>query len=139
VTVTLPEACARRWELPADPGSAAVARSMIRQALLSRGFDEIADDVLLMAGELVANAVTHGGGPVTVELAFSDGQARQPELACAVSDSSPRLPEPGQPGLLDESGRGLAIVARLAAAAGARRTGAGKTAWFRVRLPEGSG
>ena len=136
MTVTVPETRTRRWELPADPASAAVARVAIRQALLAWGLDEIAADAELLASELVANAAAHGRGPITVVLRLAPGPRGGPELSCEVSDTGPGLPRPRKAELLDESGRGLAIVAALAAAAGAQRTGAGKTTWFRMHVPE---
>lgn len=135
MTVTGPETRTRRWVLPADPASAAMARVVIRQALQTWVLDEIAGDVELFASELVANAAAYGRGPITVVLRLVPGARGGVEVSCEVTDTGPGLPRPRRPGLLYESGRGLAIVAAMAAAAGAQRTGTGKTAWFRMRVP----
>lgn len=109
---------------------------MVRRVLTRWGLAAVAEDVELMASELVANAVVHGRGPITAVLRLGRGQYGELELSWEVSDSGAGLPKPRQPALLEESGRGLAIVTALAADTGARQTAAGTTAWFRVPVPE---
>lgn len=46
--------------LPREPESAAVARRLVRTALIAWGLEEHIDDAMLVITELVSNAVHHG-------------------------------------------------------------------------------
>ena len=93
---------------------------------------ELLDRVVLLTSELVTNAVVHGLGPV--QLLLGDNGDR---LRVEVSDGAPGLlpRTPRRPADVNESGRGLLIVDRLADRWGcrSRRTPPGKIVWFELR------
>jgi two-component sensor histidine kinase len=92
----------RRLRLLADRRAPAAVRSAIRDVLDSTALADLADDVMLLASELVTNALRHGGGGrVRVEL--NDGDA----CRIIVRDEGP-----GMAGTID--GLGLTLVRRLA-------------------------
>jgi anti-sigma regulatory factor (Ser/Thr protein kinase) len=115
-----------------DPANAAVVRHSIAADLAGRALppDRIAD-VVLVASELVANAVVHADGGVDEELdvAWDIGADW---VLIEVMDASPDLPRRRSTNDSDARGRGLAIVAALALDWGVRRTAAGKQVWARV-------
>lgn len=84
---------------------------------------------MLVASELVNNAIRHGEGRVTVRF-----WPRPDGLRMEVTDSGPRGPEPTRPDADDESGRGLLIVDALASRWGSEpvEAGPGKTVWFEL-------
>ncbi|MFI5530465.1 ATP-binding protein [Kitasatospora sp. NPDC051853] len=89
------------------------------------------DDAALVAGELVANAVLHGGGPRSLVLTDlgppGPGRARGPAaVRVAVTDGSPRIPS-HRPG-----GHGLVVVRHLSRAWGHHPAPPGKTVWAEV-------
>jgi anti-sigma regulatory factor (Ser/Thr protein kinase) len=93
-------------------------------------------DVMLLADELVSNAMLHAGEPSEIVVAGSSTS-----LWVEVIDPSPALPtlarsRPGQ-----DWGYGLVLVERLASTWGAERLPVGgKTVWFEVhaaRRPAG--
>jgi hypothetical protein len=98
--------------------------------------DHLTGDAELLASELVANAVDHGDGkPIGLalrRLAEPDG----PGITCEVTDSSPIMPRPKEPGSDTERGRDLAIVAALARSSGVRASQVGKTSWFTFALTD---
>ncbi|MFF2078520.1 ATP-binding protein [Kitasatospora sp. NPDC058162] len=85
-----------------------------------------ADDVQLVAAELLTNAVRHAGGALALDIA-QYGHC----LRIAVTDpaSSTDLPRPGWPRSGRIGGYGLVIVERLALRWGASSAGRGKTVW----------
>jgi anti-sigma regulatory factor (Ser/Thr protein kinase) len=85
------------------------------------------DDALLLISELVTNAALHAPGPITVHL-LADHPTRT--LYCAVADTSPHLPQPRMARPDDEHGRGLLLLAAIAADHGWHRTSNGKITWF---------
>lgn len=121
------------WELRTGPRAAAQARRLTARTLRGWRVTEPGDvdDVVLMVGELVTNAVVHGAGPVRLALRL-DGR----RLLAEVRDADPALPAlpalPAAAGAPDwaEAGRGLLLVAALAAEHGARPERDGKTVWF---------
>lgn len=105
--------------------------AQVRQAL--RGLQEAAEltdrlveDLALVATELITNAVAAGSAMLDVAL-----MADPPTVELSVTDDAPGLPRIGTPELLATGGRGLAIVAALAAQWGIVPEQEGKTVWAR--------
>ncbi|WP_018656263.1 ATP-binding protein [Actinomadura flavalba] len=121
--------------MPVGPRAAAAARARGRAALADwRVTDDAATgDIVLMIDELVANAVVHGHGPVTLRLTLVPGPPRT--LHAEITDHAPPPGPRTDPGPLAEHGRGLLIVAALATATGTRPAPGGKTVWFTRALP----
>ncbi|GAA4129747.1 ATP-binding SpoIIE family protein phosphatase [Actinomadura keratinilytica] len=120
------------WELPGEPAAIRRARGLVRDRLHRWGLAELADSTVLLASELVTNAVRHAGGRITLRLVREGG------LVCEVFDSSdarPRVNRHAGDALYDaESGRGLHVVGRIARRWGVRRTPAGKVVWAEQEL-----
>jgi anti-sigma regulatory factor (Ser/Thr protein kinase) len=113
---------------PDGPEAASAVRRWIRQS--SRGLDRLLrEDIVLLATELVTNAVRHGRGEVAVRLWPGPDVVR-----VEVSDANPHRPEPGGYDLDAEDGRGLLIVGALSSRWGTAPLpgGAGKTVWFEL-------
>jgi anti-sigma regulatory factor (Ser/Thr protein kinase) len=124
------------WDLPAGVRAAAQARVLTRETLLDWGVTDPADtyDVVLIVDELVTNAVLHGHGPVRLLLRLDGSQ-----LVGEVGDDSTGAPRVRESGMDAETGRGLWLVAALAAEFGVRPEAAGKTLWFTRPLAAGNG
>jgi anti-sigma regulatory factor (Ser/Thr protein kinase) len=92
------------------------------------------DDAVLLADELFVNSVRHSssglpGETVTVTVAACTGVVR-----VEITDrSGPGQPELRSAGGDEEDGRGLGLVARLAARWGWRRRGGRTVTWFELR------
>lgn len=114
----LPSTAIREYEqyLPIHRSSAKRARRFAERILIRWHLDDDhVDDVLLVADELVANAVTHGRGAppatnVTLKLIIWSKWT-----LLVVDDRTPEIKEPPADDVLAESGRGLLIVNALAA------------------------
>ncbi|WP_160573548.1 ATP-binding protein [Actinomadura physcomitrii] len=122
------------WPVPDDPAQVAAARVRIREVLREWGHAAGADVVLLLADELLANALTHGRPPVHLRL---EADTAAGTLRCEVSDADPRPPRHRSPGAWDEHGYGLLLVQALSVARGWHRTAGGKVVWFRTALDPG--
>ncbi|MDI1463443.1 ATP-binding protein [Catellatospora sp. KI3] len=114
--------------LPGDSGSAVVAREFVGLLVRSWRLDEHRTDVLVLASELVSNAVLHGGGAVALTLERT-GKA----LRIAVADRNPAAPVPRSPDV--GGGFGLEIVHRLSRRWGVQPTADGKVVWLEYPLP----
>jgi len=119
------------WDLPHDLPIVGKARAMVREILVAWALHRLVDDVVLVVGELLANAIIHGEPVVRLSL-----WTNADEFQVQVTDKGA-----GQPRHLTldpESlhGRGLTIVSALAHDTGViplpRRPG--KTVWARWRL-----
>ncbi len=131
-----------RITLPPVPESARAAREFTAASLRTWHLDPLIADAVLIASELVTNAVNHGtrsapGSPgqpgPDVELTWSYQASR---LICVVIDqvAEPPVMAPADAGA--ESGHGLQIVAGLAAAWGWTMLGSGeKAVWAALHLP----
>ncbi|MEV4611306.1 ATP-binding protein [Kitasatospora sp. NPDC049258] len=127
-----------RW-LPRRPRSARAARRLLREFLagLPDGQPYLWAGELLLS-ELVTNAVSHArvppGRKIQVRLAVEFGRLR-----IEVHDASAALPSPTVPAELDESGRGMHLVALLSEAwgVGPRPGGPGKVVWATVAPEDG--
>ncbi|MFC0042177.1 ATP-binding protein [Actinomadura rayongensis] len=113
----------------ATPG-ARVARETVGAALRAWGLDGLADDAELVASELVTNALRHAG---TATVAVT----RRPDtVVLEVTDDDPAPPCTADPDPLGTSGRGLIIVAALAAGWGWRPVEpSGKCIWATFGTP----
>lgn len=106
------------------------ARSFVRDTLADWGQLTHVDDVVLMASELVTNAVLHGSGEVGVALALADDHVRVEVVDDGESTFPSRAAAPGPDAL---EGRGLAIVDALSDAWGGGRDDRGRTlVWVEV-------
>ncbi|MBS2963988.1 ATP-binding protein [Actinocrinis puniceicyclus] len=107
----LAPAASARWQFPAQPVHARMARIWLEAWIADRGLDEEACYCAAVAfSELVTNAVLHGVGPVTVAVAIAPGR-----IECEVSDAARDLPVVCQAGDDDEHHRGLSLVDALTA------------------------
>jgi anti-sigma regulatory factor (Ser/Thr protein kinase) len=120
-------------DLPGRPESAAAARSLVRQVL---GDDHpSASDAALVVSELVGNAVAHTrsgqpGGTITVAVETS---AQPPEVCISVLDAGGlHAPDLATNTESSEHGRGLRIVAALAAEWGSQASETGRATWCRL-------
>ncbi|HEX4834024.1 MAG TPA: ATP-binding protein [Trebonia sp.] len=123
--------------LAADTAAASQARAFLRALIGAWGLPVDVDIVLLLASELVANAVTH-----TSEGAPADGagdravtmtvRCARGKLRVEVHDGSRSMPVPAPLRADDdaENGRGLMLVDALAAEWGFYRTPGGKVVYF---------
>ncbi len=97
-------------------------------------------DAALLVSELFGNSVRHSrsgaaGGTVTVAVSAGDGLVR-----VEVTDrSGPEVPKLYSAGRDAEGGRGLQLVAGLAARWGWRQHGERTVTWFELRHPSASG
>lgn len=116
----------RRWQLPSEAASIARARHAVVRTCAAWELGDPANAELVVS-ELVANAVLHGWGRVTLRL-HDTGEG----LRIEVEDSNPVPPvaTEGHPGRI--GGFGMRIVERLADW-GWRPSRAGKVVWARVR------
>lgn len=111
------------------PFATTKARKAVRAYCLAHGLERIADDAELLTAELVTNAVVHARYLVTVHAAVQEGQ-----LSVTVTDDAEGPLEPAPPRLTSAGagGRGLFIVAALAADWGLDIADCPSTAWFRL-------
>jgi anti-sigma regulatory factor (Ser/Thr protein kinase) len=125
----------RTVELPPDLASVATARTFLRDLLEEVGVsDPTADAVILLASELVSNAVLHAGTTVTVRVVVDERTIR-----VEVGDRSPVPPRLGVPVAEATSGRGLALVRELSEAWGVDAAPGRKVIWFELAMHPESG
>lgn len=110
-----------------------LARALVRTTLRGWGVDGLVEDVVLMASELFTNAITHGVGIVELRMELRPDAVRLE----VVDEGAPGATMPLRPVRASVfSGRGLAIVDKLADAWGSARAGQGGTAvWVEVLRP----
>ncbi|GEK20295.1 SpoIIE family protein phosphatase [Cellulomonas xylanilytica] len=123
----------RRWSLPSEAASIGRARHAVVRTCQAWGIEDAANAELVVS-ELVANAVLHGFGHVSLQL-YDTGDG----LRIEVEDANPAPPvtTDGHPGRV--GGFGMQIVERLADW-GWRQSRGGKLVWAKVRpgsLPAG--
>jgi hypothetical protein len=115
------------WTLPHDPAVVGTARRLAGHQLSVWTLDELAFTTELIVSELVTNAIRYGRPPIRLRM------IRDRDLLCEVADGSSTAPHLRHARAGDEGGRGLDIVAQLAARWGpgsdseARRSGASRS------------
>ncbi|MFI8353544.1 ATP-binding SpoIIE family protein phosphatase [Streptomyces cyaneofuscatus] len=120
------------WDLAQERTTPATARLLVRDRLQGWGLDEdTVDATELIVSELVTNAVRYGTPPLRLRLLLDTS------LTCEVHDGSTASPHLRHARTVDEGGRGLFIVSRLAAHWGARHGPDGKVLWTEQDLPGG--
>ncbi|MEV6983614.1 ATP-binding protein [Sphaerisporangium sp. NPDC051017] len=125
-------------DLLGTPGSIMLARMYVREVLLRAGHPAV-DDIVLLAAELVGNAIKHArsgsrpGGVVNL-MVYADARTVRVEVADeGSSDTIPQIPAQTDP--MSESGRGLWLVRELSSAWGWQQNDTGRTVWFEVSTP----
>jgi anti-sigma regulatory factor (Ser/Thr protein kinase) len=127
-----------RIPLMADLAAAAVARSVVEDAIRAWRVPVDQDVAVLLTSELVTNAVTHGS-PTAGTFVFLTIACDASGLRVDVHDGSGDLPVLDT-GLSDEApaeaetGRGLLLVTSLSAEWGFYRTPTGKAVYFTLEL-----
>ncbi|MFJ2132965.1 SpoIIE family protein phosphatase [Streptomyces sp. NPDC087228] len=121
------------WDVPFDPAAVAGMRAAVVEKVDDWGLSELAFAMELLLSELITNALRYGSAPVTVRLLYDR------TLTCEVADSSSTSPHLRDAAAMDEGGRGLFLVARLAERWGTRYTPQGKVIWAEMTLPRPDG
>ncbi|WP_214408397.1 ATP-binding protein [Sphaerisporangium fuscum] len=122
------------WDLPHDLAVVGKARKMVVERLTSWGLSDRSDDVVLVVGELLGNAISYGAPPIRISL-----WASSEDLCVRVTDHGADRPRHLDLGVEAVHGRGLPIVAALADDFGVvpLADSPGKTVWARWQLPPG--
>ena len=120
--------------LSARPTSVSAARQLVRERCDRWGADDAATDAaVLLASELVTNAVLHARTPMTITVAHGDGTIR-----VEVRDAHPALPQTRRYNLDTATGRGLRLLETMASAWGVLKVPhaeqPGKIVWFELPL-----
>lgn len=113
-----------------DPRAVGTARRFLRHALAAQGLDEeLVDTAVLCLSEIVTNAVIHTHAPSELRVTLDDGV-----LTIVLRDQgSHRGDRPGprsEDDPLRVHGRGLQLLAALAARWGSELDSVGTTVWF---------
>ena len=102
------------------------ARSVVRLSLEPTD-EDLVDLVVLLADEVVTNAVVHGAGPIDLAV-----DANEERVKVMVGDRSEIRPLPRRALRYAEDGRGLSIVEAIASRWGVSVTEVGKSVWFEI-------
>ncbi len=117
-------------DLPQDLASVRTARRFVRKILTEWGLAPLLDDAQLVVSELAANAITHAASDYRVRLSSSSHSLR-----IEVRDGGSGTPEPQPQSTTNEHGRGLLMVASIAASWGIERSeGRRKLVWAELTL-----
>jgi hypothetical protein len=119
-----PPAVARHCDLECASSSPRRARLFVESACADWQLDQIRDPAVMVASELVANAVQHAGTTCRLALRY-----RARGLAIAVYDHDPDLALPLRPVAESQRGHGLFIVAALSLHWGVSRGRDEKCVW----------
>jgi serine phosphatase RsbU (regulator of sigma subunit)/anti-sigma regulatory factor (Ser/Thr protein kinase) len=123
-----------------EPSAVATARCFVRDTLVSWGLpgrDDLVTDAVLLASELVTNAIVHAGTAVELTCRLNGAT-----VEISVLDRHPARVIPDLPATADvarPSGRGLLLPAALSSSWGVTYDSAAKVIWFRLGpdLPAG--
>jgi serine/threonine-protein kinase RsbW len=96
----------------------------------------VREEVALIATELVANAVLHARALEDGQLAIAWGVGEHGVEIAVTDGGSPTQPMVAEPGSTDTRGRGLAIVATLAARWGVEQHDSSTTVWAVIPLTD---
>ncbi|MFI0937439.1 ATP-binding protein [Streptomyces sp. NPDC021020] len=124
----------RDFRVSADEAAVTAARREVLNVV--RGWrvpftNAMFDDLGLLTGEIVTNAIRHAEAPCVVAVRWTGTRVR-----VEVTDASPVRPKPRHGSPDAEGGRGLLLVDALAADWGSADDPAGKVVWFEVGARE---
>ncbi len=124
-----------RRDFPNTPASIGQARKFVMNQIAGVP-DSVAENIAVMASELVTNCVRHTVTDFTVSV---DTTGR--EIRVEVTDHGGGVPVVRSPDASEPSGRGLRIVRELSDSFGITElpSSPGKTVWFVASLEERSG
>ena len=112
-------------QMDRNQSTVADARAQVRAYLCARGTPQaLVDDTVLVASELVTNAMLYGAAPIDVRV-----RVEGDDVLVEVRDEADLPPRATRAQQEDEHGRGLQIVAALSARWGIRPTEQGKAVW----------
>ncbi|MFF4243312.1 SpoIIE family protein phosphatase [Streptomyces sp. NPDC001822] len=117
----------------ADPEGLSEARSIVRQALADWGLASLADDAVLVTGELLVNVLLHTEGGAVLTLEVLPEPVRRIRLS--VQDRSSVWPRRRAPGETSTTGRGLLLLDAVAERWGIEPRGEGKAVWCEIGRP----
>ena len=119
-----------RARLATGPAAASEARGQVRAAIRDWGIPVDPDVAVLLASELVTNAISHEtGGAVTLGI-----RCCRDRLRVDVHDTSRSFPVVTEAPVDAETVRGLMLVANLASEWGFYRTLTGKAVYFTLEF-----
>lgn len=119
-------------QLPAAPEAAGLARRLVQDTLREAGAGHVMDDAVLVMSELATNAVRYGAEPIVAHATVTDGR-----LILAVQDGrASDLPYPKVLTATEPNGRGMHLVAAMAARWGWDRSAHAKVVWAEIPLDE---
>ena len=119
--------------LPLGRGAARGARHHVEAFLDAQGLNgDVKQRALVIASELVTNAVVHGEEPITLEVALRD-HALRVEVRDGDEHTGVVARRREDRGVM--TGRGLVIVESLAQQWGVRTRPGGKSVWADIDLP----
>lgn len=127
-----------RLVVPNARTSPKIVRDFVATVLRAAGHGPLVDDARLCVSEVVSNAYCHTRSPrVQVDLALDRGEMTvyvTDDGPCPLDSATPAAPIPQPCAAMEESGRGLVLVGRLAARWGSTAHGGHtshtKTVWF---------
>ncbi len=114
------------WIMTPSARSPQIVRRLVRDQLKKWKLAESTETAVLLASELVTNAIRYASRPISVRLMHTDS------LLCEVRDDDHHLPVLGNPDSTEEGGRGIMLVSRLARRWGVSRIPTGKVVWFEL-------
>ena len=123
-----------RLKVPAQPSSASAVRQRIWQELSGAGIAEaVVEDVVLVATELLSNALRHARS-LDGDLLVISWEIAGDAVSIKVTDGGGRhQPHVRHPGPDETNGRGLSIVSLLALEWGVEQGETDATVWATVR------
>jgi anti-sigma regulatory factor (Ser/Thr protein kinase) len=116
-------------DLPPEPSSATRARTLAREQLERSCPSDAVDTIALLVTELVTNAILHARTPLLLTVDTGPDHVR-----ICVEDASNERPALRRYDPDAVTGRGLALVERLASSWGVDTTPAGKVVWCEVAV-----
>lgn len=130
---------AAAFDLPAAPASVGTARRVLRDLLAAWGVaGDIRDDTVLVASELVTNALVHAAGErIACRVRWAAGRVR---VEVEDQNRGSFRPVPRQSGPDDQNGRGLFLVDALTADWGVTAVSGrpARVVWAELTTPPGT-